>query len=424
MARRWVLGAAAGLVFFGLSGPAAAMQDGVDPVSRVITAPVEPEPWIRSHSEREGTVLRLQTAVREFSHPEPSRPRITIAGAVHIGEQAFYEELQQILDAQDVVLYEGVKPRRSAAPGGDDEMRVQLTRSRMRILVSMLEAYRRDMGVYPESLEGLLELWPDAAHVKNPTDAWGNGLVYQREAAGDEFEIISLGADGASGGEGVDAELRMTSDERERRAPRQEEGIQKRLADAMGLVFQLEAMDHSRPHWRNSDMSAEDLRERFRDSGVEADGLFSMLDGSSMMARLSGMMLGMMGRNEQSRGLMKAMMIEMLGRADRLMSQMPGAMGAMMSVLIDERNEVLLADLERIIETEPGVSAIGIIYGAGHLNHLERRLVNDFGYRVAGERWLTSMKVDTEAAGIPPAQLQTMRQMMQRSLEAQTRRRR
>jgi|SRR5690606_5073024 len=97
-------------------------------------------------------------------------------------------------------------------------------------------------------------------------------------------------------------------------------------------------------------------------------------------------------------------------------------MGAMMRIIVDERNEIVLDDVERIVREEPGVRTLGIIYGAGHLPHLEQRLTADLGYEPAGERWLTAMIVDAGAAGVPPSQLRQMRQMIRRSMEAQLKR--
>jgi hypothetical protein len=426
-----VLGAVAGLcVGMGTALAPVVAQDQAQ-VQAAPAALAAPEPWIRKVESAEGKVLELQVAVREFVHTDPSRPRVTVAGAVHIGEAEFYKQLHEVLNPMDLVLYEGVKPRGMKAGGGmDDEGAVALTRSRLRIIGTMIERFSETHGRYPESLAELKDKAPDEAIVQSPTDGWGFDLVYlpADAEAGEEpgWELVSLGADGAQGGEGAAADLRVSSDElggagarlRQRQQP---PGMQKQLADALGVVFQLEVMDHSARNWRNSDMSMEDLQQRFRESGVSADGLMGMLSGSSMMARFSGMLLSMLGANEQSRAMLKAVMIETLGDADRMMSQMPGNMGAMMNVIIDERNEVVLADMERVFADEPGVRTLGVIYGAGHLAHFERRLTHDMGFRVAGERWLTAMIVDADAAGVPPQQMRQMRQMIQRSLEQQQR---
>jgi hypothetical protein len=424
-----VLAAITGLcVAFGAfqAAAAAAAAQEVPAVPAVEPVAAAAEPWIRKIESKDGTVLELQVAVREFVHADPSRPRITVAGAVHIGEAEFYQQLQEVLNPLDVVLFEGVKPRR----GESDAEAAAMTQSRMRIIGMMADRFRQEKGRYPDSIAEMQDLWPDAAAVKAPRDAWGAELIYM-PAEGDDagWEIISLGADGLEGGAGVDADIRMSSGDGEQgggdaRTRQRPEGMQKQLASALGVVFQLEAMDHTGRNWRNSDISVEELQERFKEAGVKADGLLGMLNGSSMMARFSGVLLSMLSSTDQSRAILKAVMIETLGEADRMMEQMPGGMGAMMTVIIDERNEIVLEDMERIFADEPGVRTLGVIYGAGHLAHFQRRLTADMGFEVAGERWLTAMIVDTTAAGVPPGQLRQMRQMIQRSMENQPQRRR
>ncbi|MEY4640710.1 MAG: hypothetical protein RLZZ227_704 [Pseudomonadota bacterium] len=85
--------------------------------------------------------------------------------------------------------------------------------SQMDALASSLDSYRIDVGQYPRELGGLIEndtgreswsgpyLRADAV----PRDPWGNDYLYTPE--GDDFELLSLGADGAPGGEGDDADL-------------------------------------------------------------------------------------------------------------------------------------------------------------------------------------------------------------------------
>jgi hypothetical protein len=85
-----------------------------------------PEPYMRIAYPDADTV-QLQIAVRQFKPARRAGPIIWLAGASHIGESNYYGALQKQLDAQTVVLYEGVgehprKPRghpaasRPAAP--------------------------------------------------------------------------------------------------------------------------------------------------------------------------------------------------------------------------------------------------------------------------------------------------------------------
>lgn len=86
--------------------------------------------------------------------------------------------------------------------------------TQMDALATALDTYRLDIGRYPRELEGLIENdtgrdnWqgPYLARAQTiPLDPWGNEYVYRVE--GQSFTLMSLGADGAPGGEGDDADI-------------------------------------------------------------------------------------------------------------------------------------------------------------------------------------------------------------------------
>lgn len=74
---------------------------------------------------------------------------------------------------------------------------VLATKATMRTVVTGLQGFRADRGVYPESLQPLVsERFVQAA----PLDAWGRPLVYAVPGpAGRDFGLLSLGADGVRG---------------------------------------------------------------------------------------------------------------------------------------------------------------------------------------------------------------------------------
>jgi pheromone shutdown protein TraB len=128
----------------------------------------------------------------------------------------------------------------------------------------------------------------------------------------------------------------------------------------------------------------------------------------------------MMSSSPESRAVLRVMMIEMLGKADLLMTaKMPGDMSKMMGVIVEDRNAVVLDDLKRVIASEPGVKSVAIIYGAGHLPTMQKALVKDLGYTPVGDTWRTAMTVDTKEAGITTQQLKAIRDMINRSLDSQ-----
>ncbi|MBN9572788.1 MAG: type II secretion system major pseudopilin GspG [Alicycliphilus denitrificans] len=81
-----------------------------------------------------------------------------------------------------------------------------------------LELFKLDVGRYPTTEEGLEALVkkPGSANAWNgpylkggvPTDPWGHAYRYANN--GGKIDIISLGADGAPGGEGENADIRNT----------------------------------------------------------------------------------------------------------------------------------------------------------------------------------------------------------------------
>lgn len=101
-----------------------------------------------------------------------------------------------------------------------DKARVKAAHASMTSLGNQLERFRLDMGRYPAEEEGLMVLleapenddgsWGGKYVTKNKDlrDPWGNDFIYKSPASnGDDYEIISLGADGAEGGEGFNTDL-------------------------------------------------------------------------------------------------------------------------------------------------------------------------------------------------------------------------
>lgn len=82
-----------------------------------------------------------------------------------------------------------------------------------------MELFKLDVGRFPTSEEGLEALAARPPTVASgwagpylkgslPTDPWGKPYRYQ--SSGNTVEILSLGADGAPGGEGENADIRNT----------------------------------------------------------------------------------------------------------------------------------------------------------------------------------------------------------------------
>ena len=90
-------------------------------------------------------------------------------------------------------------------------------KTQIEMLMTALDSYRLDVGKYPsgqDGLEGLVnsggDKWDGPYLPKGkevPNDPWDNPYLYQNPGEHGEVDIISLGADGQSGGEGEDADV-------------------------------------------------------------------------------------------------------------------------------------------------------------------------------------------------------------------------
>ncbi|RKN47935.1 hypothetical protein D7223_12970 [Micromonospora endolithica] len=69
----------------------------------------------------------------------------------------------------------------------------------MQVVIDELERYHATHGRYPAQLADL---------AGGPyRDAWNRELVYRLPGSGNDYDLISFGADGEPGGEGVDADI-------------------------------------------------------------------------------------------------------------------------------------------------------------------------------------------------------------------------
>lgn len=104
--------------------------------------------------------------------------------------------------------------------GRPDEARVAVAGADLRTVSSSLEMYRLDNRTYPTTAQGLAALsapptqaplppnWASGGYLPQvPSDPWGNPYDYRSPADTGAYLLMSLGADGAPGGEGVDADI-------------------------------------------------------------------------------------------------------------------------------------------------------------------------------------------------------------------------
>lgn len=207
-------------------------------------------------------------------------------------------------------------------------------------------------------------------------------------------------------------------------------GIQKQLANVLGLKFQLDAIDYRRPNFVNSDLAVEgvqtEIHERAdKEPGAKSDDMFKTLmealQGTGKGAEMVKPLMALLGGSDQSRETTRLIFIEVLGRAGEFLELAKNAspeMRDLFDVILTERNEIVLRDLRtQLAKLQPGQN-VAVFYGAAHLPEIARRLAADFHYAPAAEKWETAFTADPAKSGIPLAQLKLMIGMVSAQLKA------
>lgn len=236
-------------------------------------------------------------------------------------------------------------------------------------------------------------------------------MVYIAPKDGAAFDVVSLGADGKEGGEGADADLKMSDDPKPFKK-QAGDNMQQKLAKALKLTYQLEEIKYDRKHFRNSDLSVDEVEKLLKDAG-SSDEILTMLSGDSLTAKFAGMMLGLIKFMPSVQSASKAMMATVLsGDAEQLMKKAPGG-AALQKVIIEDRNGAVYRDLETLVKDEPAVKTVAIFYGAGHFPTMQAELVKR-GYVVdeKADRWLPAFRADLKGTGINRQMLESMMKSM------------
>ncbi len=106
--------------------------------------------------------------------------------------------------------------------GRPDEAKQLKAKMQIETIETALKLYRLDNGSYPTTDQGLEALiarpetppvprkWREGGYLekgKLPSDPWGNAFVYLSPGVNGEFDLVSYGADGVSGGEGKNSDI-------------------------------------------------------------------------------------------------------------------------------------------------------------------------------------------------------------------------
>lgn len=390
----------------------------------------QPEPeqlWTR-RSETE-SIVSLDIVSRKYS--ADGMPDVWLIGVVHIAEKSYYDDVASLLEDMDIVLYESVRPTGSRPPGGlTTQERVDSTEKALAFVADIAKRCAEDTSTMPSQLEDVIH---EAALLDRrlagfvadaSTDAWGRPFVIQVDTSTMTISLMSLGSDGKFGGTGA------ASDLTERRVVRfrndssdtndlNENNVQQELAEALGLEFQLESLSYENPNWFCSDLTMGEVEAKLIEQGADAS-LLEAITGESFSAQIATGMMKLIPMLDSLIGggikeTAKLLMIEILSMADSD-QMLEGIEPELAQVIIVDRNTELLRDLAATIGISEDLSTIGVLYGAGHMPDLSKRLHAEFGYEPVEDRWFESMAVDPSTSLLSEKDLKRMKVMLQYQL--------
>lgn len=101
--------------------------------------------------------------------------------------------------------------------GKVEQSRVKAAQAQVELIGSALDQFRLDTGRYPTTSEGLAALRANTGGIERwagpylkkevPSDPWGRPYAYTSPGEHDDYDLVSLGADGAAGGEGENQDI-------------------------------------------------------------------------------------------------------------------------------------------------------------------------------------------------------------------------
>lgn len=203
--------------------------------------------------------------------------------------------------------------------------------------------------------------------------------------------------------------------------------LQGGMARALGLVFQLEAIDYTRASFTNSDLTVAQLMRVIQESDDPAQTakdlqelMASMQAGSILSRVMSGLGKWLEG-SPKAQGYVLAVMIETMGALEGDIAEMrglPPGLQKLMSVLVDERNKAVLADLKGLLARGKPPASVSVFYGAAHMHDFEERLVEELGYRPVEDLWLPAMRLKPAEHGIDRSDLRIVRNLVRAQMQA------
>lgn len=291
-----------------------------------VTVTADTGTFIRMTTQSNG-VIQLETCIRHYKPADGNGPEIYLAGVAHIGDTNYYTHVQKHLDAQKLVMFEGV--------GHDDAVQTNASPGTNLVIATVVDKADR-----PQNLQG-------------------------------------------------------------------------RLASSLGLVFQLDAIDYNRPHFRHNDISLATLKAMFKERNLDAEEFIGMISSPS---DVFGWILSLLTASRKSQALVKLTLIETLaglGNDIERMASMYPDLKNVFTILLAGRNATIFRNLQAELAKKDPAATISLFYGAAHMKDLAARIEGELRYRAAGEEWIPAFRVDPKASGITDKEIAMIRGLLE-----------
>jgi hypothetical protein len=168
--------------------------------------------------------------------------------------------------------------------------------------------------------------------------------------------------------------------------------IQKGLKTFLDLDYQLDGIDYTKKNFVHADLTAEEFNRMQDERGESLFGLMMqqmmremMKGGGGNAQRMQDMdpmqLLAALSSDDGARQL-KMILAKQFENMDEMVAALEGPDG---SVLLTERNKAAMKVVKE--QLAAGKKNMGLFYGAAHMKDLEKRLMDELGFRRTGVEW-------------------------------------
>ena len=170
-------------------------------------------------------------------------------------------------------------------------------------------------------------------------------------------------------------------------------GLQVGMKEILELEFQLDRIDYTKANFVHADMSPEEFAKTMTKRGESFAKMFFQMMGYGFSQQGKGtntevdLLMALFAKNRAHK--MKIAMAEQFDTMEGQMEILDGPEG---STILTERNRKAFEVLDE--QLKAGKKKLGVFYGAAHLPDMEKRLLNDFGFKRSSERWVPAWSLE------------------------------